>query len=803
MPNFSFKINKLIRLSFVILLFAATGANSVVDLRAQRAKESSIGVISILTRPTVNGTTVTLFADTALIRTQTWKDSEGFHIVLPNASESQIKKTPRGVQVRQVGRSLEILVRARPQTTVHVQPLFNRLMLFVNGDLDPTPSETFAQAATQEPCTFRTEGLGFNVQLPCDKLERPATASLAPIQTSPPLQAEQAEIAPSTAAVSSIVVAAPSVSNASGAMTPTDASSKYYPAPNFGVMAGEGGQGGGTDAAIAAASQSTASAQAYSINVPTVAYDDESDLPKAKVAVQTTAGGGLFAAIFSSEGAVAFLAPSMLLLVFLRRRSLTRHRDVETKSAAEENVAKPDAAGDPVGVGKTRDLKRHAGSRQTAKITKAQPPQPLVTSALELTLGGAQSNAGVSATAVAASLFGEDQIKQEVSMLVKGLPYRSDVVSSRAVTDRRVVEASLVEALNAPDLNGDDRARARQALEDNGFVLRRGAALLSAPEVAVRASAARALAEINSSASVPFLLEALNDTEATVRTEVLSSIGAMRIPAAIGALLEVAFRYPDTPVSLLGDVLSACSFEDPNKLKTWNRRSSTANDDNAAAQSKELALVSDVEELVPFPHIEELPESLDDENLNLALAQLADTDEDVRVSAARALAQFRVWRSVNALTALLASDSSAGVRAAAVTSLGYINHEAVFPPLLIAFADEARDVQAAAARSLSRLSIDRSVALVRLLETEDETVLRDVARACIKTGMVSKAVDKLTNPDRRQSYEAFLLLSLLARANETEAISNVVERCQDSNTRQAAAGLFGLTNLAQVNSPTV
>jgi HEAT repeat protein len=794
MPKSSFKINKLVRLSFVILLFAAIGSNSLVDVRAQRAKESSIGAISIQTRPTTNGTTVTLSADTPLIRTQTWKDSEGFHIVLPNAWESRMNKTPRGVEVSQAGRSLEILVRTRPQATVRVQPLFNRLTLFVSGGLDTSRRETFAQATLQAPCNLRIDGLGLNVPLPCVKLEQLDTAALAPVQPPPTPQPEQAAIATST----EVAVAVPASADAVGTTPQMDTSAKYFPSPNFGAAAGEAAQKSG-ETAIAAATQSNAAAQAYSTNVPTIAYDDESDLPQTKIEVQDAGGGGFFAVVFSSESAVAFLGSGMLILFVFRQRSLTRNQDGETKNTSAVRAVKGGEE-EPKVSDSARDVKRPAG-RQPAKPTKGNQPQTLGMNPLELTLDGAQVIPAVSSTAASASsLFGEAQIKQEVSMWVKGLPYRADVVSSRAPNDRRVVEASLVEALNAPDLNGDDRARARQALEDNGFVLRRGAALLSASEVAVRAAAARALAEMNSSASVPFLLEALNDTEATVRTEVLSSIGAMKISAAIGALLEMSFHYPDTPASLLGDVLSACSFENGNEFKRWKPAD---RHNGAVEQSKEIASVADARELVPFTDVEALPESLDDKNLAVALAQLTDAHAEVRVSAARALGQFRVWSSIRALTSIVSSDKSAGARAAAVTSLGNINHVDVFAHLLIAFSDEAREVRAAAARSLSRLSVDRSLALVRLLELEDETIARAVARACIKTGMVSKAVDKLTNPDRRQSYEAFLLLSLLVKANETQAISDAARRCQDSETRLAALRLFGLPELSALTPETL
>jgi hypothetical protein len=115
----------------------------------------------------------------------------------------------------------------------------------------------------------------------------------------------------------------------------------------------------------------------------------------------------------------------------------------------------------------------------------------------------------------------------------------------------------------------------------------------------------------------------------------------------------------------------------------------------------------------------------------------------VRTQAAQQLAQFQVQRSVAALAALAATDRDATVRATAVTSLGIIGHESVFASVLGATADEAREVRAAAARALSRLSFDRADAYVRVIEAGDETEMRRLAHACINAGLATKALDRL------------------------------------------------------------
>ncbi len=122
-----------------------------------------------------------------------------------------------------------------------------------------------------------------------------------------------------------------------------------------------------------------------------------------------------------------------------------------------------------------------------------------------------------------------------------------DVLASRAIDDRRAIETSLVKGVNAPDLDESAKRRAREALEEYGFVARQCATLLLAPDAFERTSAARSLGEIKSEAALPFLLESLYDSESIVRNQAVVSIGELKIPSAIGALLDIARTHPDVP----------------------------------------------------------------------------------------------------------------------------------------------------------------------------------------------------------------------------------------------------------------
>src|SRR5882724_96169 len=266
------------------------------------------------------------------------------------------------------------------------------------------------------------------------------------------------------------------------------------------------------------------------------------------------------------------------------------------------------------------------------------------------------------------AIFGAYRIDQEVSKLIVGKPHRMDVMSSRAPDDRRAIEASLIKALESSDTSDEGRRRARQALEEYGFVARQSATLLLGRDAWERSSAARTLGQICSKASLPFLIEALHDGDSVVRNQAIASLGALKLPSAIGALLDIARRHPDIPASLLSETLSACSVESLGYLDAPSAKPSMHSDGRANADTPELGA---------FLSFEDLPAGSDDAGLTDALSRLQSTDEQVRTQAVTELASHPVQRSVVALSQIALTDSDSGIRSAAVTALGAIDHESV------------------------------------------------------------------------------------------------------------------------------
>jgi HEAT repeat protein len=387
------------------------------------------------------------------------------------------------------------------------------------------------------------------------------------------------------------------------------------------------------------------------------------------------------------------------------------------------------------------------------------------------------------------SAYGAYRIDQEVGKLILGKPHRMDVMASRAPEDRRAIEASLVKALESYDSTEEGRLRARRALEEYGFIARQSAVMLMGRDAWERSSAARTLGQVRSPSSLTFLIEALHDPDSVVRNQAVSSLGALKMPAAIGALLDIARRHPDIPVSLLSQTLSACSVESLGYL------------DSSAAETPSVGegqVGTDLPEFEPFKSFENLPEGNEDAELTVALGQLENADEQIRGRVVRELGMHHAQRSVSALSSMVINDLDPAVRAAAVASLGAIDHESVLAPVLIGLADESRIVRAAAARTLTSLHFDRADAYVRVMETSDQETLQHVARACISTGLVAQAVDRLASEDRHQAYEAFSLFSLLARAKEVQPIIDVIENHQDDEARLCAVRVLNVAATSEV-----
>src|SRR5437867_8105829 len=300
--------------------------------------------------------------------------------------------------------------------------------------------------------------------------------------------------------------------------------------------------------------------------------------------------GNLISYVLSTYPVAIFFTIALVGLLVLRKISSSQDQFVlpERHSKPRESYLTPPAPG-------PCDAASFSEVDTTSHPLVPQPELPLVPE-------------------VDRSAFGAYRVDQEIGKLVLGRTHRIDVMGSRFSEDRRAIEASLIKVITSSKGDNEARRRAREALEEYGFVARQSAAMLMGRDAWERASAARTLGQIGSRTSLPFLIEALHDSDSVVRNQAVVSLGFLKDPAAIGALLDIARRHADIPASLLSETLSACSVD---SLGFLDMPSSDADLVRPAGTMVEHRDAAD-----SFVVFEDLPDGNDDHTLLGLLTQL-------------------------------------------------------------------------------------------------------------------------------------------------------------------------------------
>ena len=233
--------------------------------------------------------------------------------------------------------------------------------------------------------------------------------------------------------------------------------------------------------------------------------------------------------------------------------------------------------------------------------------------------------------------------------------------------------------------------------------------------------------------------------------------------------------------------------------KTNLNGNTNGNEENSSSrlneQSSLILPIFSVQRLELARPFDELPVSNDDSLMD-AIEQVQDEfeeDEEIRELTLRVLAAFRTKNSVEALSQAALYDLSSSLRSRAVTILSEFDHESVFETILLACAEPTREVRAAAARGLTKLTFDRADAWTRIAETGEEGRIVQAARAAIESGFVDMSFDRLAHQDHKHAYEAFTLMALLIKAGETEKIFNSLENNRDMNVRKAVLHTIKVT----------
>lgn len=171
-----------------------------------------------------------------------------------------------------------------------------------------------------------------------------------------------------------------------------------------------------------------------------------------------------------------------------------------------------------------------------------------------------------------------------------------------------------------------------------------------------------------------------------------------------------------------------------------------------------------------------------------------EPDEEVRDKALDVLARHKTSNSVEMVSQVALYDLSAQIRSKAVSILAEYDHESVFETVILSCADPAREVRAAAARSLFRLTFNRAEAWTRIAQCGDSYRMTQVARAAIEADFVDRSIERLIHEDVNYAREALALIALLIRAGETADLFEYLRKGEDLNTKLAILRVFKIVS---------
>lgn len=198
---------------------------------------------------------------------------------------------------------------------------------------------------------------------------------------------------------------------------------------------------------------------------------------------------------------------------------------------------------------------------------------------------------------------------------------------------------------------------------------------------------------------------------------------------------------------------------------------------------------------------DELMEAIEDSDSEFV------ADEAVREAALAVLARHKTSNSIEAISQAALYDLSASLRSKAVTILADFDHESVFETVILSCADPAREVRAAAARAMFRLTFNRADAWTRIANSGDSFKMQQVAKAAIEADFVDRSIDRLVHEDVNYAREALALITLLIRAGESDALFDYLRQGEDLNTKLAILKVFEfvrdeavLTRLTEMSS---
>ena len=137
-------------------------------------------------------------------------------------------------------------------------------------------------------------------------------------------------------------------------------------------------------------------------------------------------------------------------------------------------------------------------------------------------------------------------------------------------------------------------------------------------------------------------------------------------------------------------------------------------------------------------------------------------------------------------------------RAAALVDLAEKGGEAAYNLIAKSFDDPSAEVRNAAARALCSFHSDVAASFTRALREASPERRRRIGAAIAGSGLAANAINNLVGEGRDQTYDAFSILFLMAKAGEVQPLIQAIGKHANVEVRLTACKLLALSNQPQV-----
>ena len=137
-------------------------------------------------------------------------------------------------------------------------------------------------------------------------------------------------------------------------------------------------------------------------------------------------------------------------------------------------------------------------------------------------------------------------------------------------------------------------------------------------------------------------------------------------------------------------------------------------------------------------------------------------------------------------------------RAAALVDLAEEGGEEAYNLIAKSFDDPSAEVRNAAARALCSFHSDVAASFTRALREASPERRRRIGAAIAGSGLAANAINNLVGEGRDQTYDAFSILFLMAKAGEVQPLIQAIGKHANVEVRLTASKLLALSNQSQV-----